>query len=157
MTHNFITPMLSAFISRHSTQIELYKIINDLLESTDDGLVPCLYFFDISKCFDSISYDGLLLQLHKYGVHNVEHDWFRSYLTDRKQITVFNGSCLSTQSLSYGIPQGSVLGPCSSFILTTLLALSSIQQSTYMLMMHLYMYLMKSGNENLQNDIDSAL
>ena len=115
MTHNFITPMQSAFISRHSTQTALYKVINDLLESMDDGLVSCLCLFDICKCFDSIPYDGLFSKLHKYGVHNVKHDWFRSYLTDHKQVTVFNGSCSSTKSLSKGKSQGSVLGPCLCF------------------------------------------
>ena len=104
--------MQSAFISRHSTQTALYKVINDLLESMDDGLVSCLCFFDICKCFDGIPYDGLFSKLHKYGVHSVKHDWFRSYLTDHKQVTVFNGFCSSTQSLSKGKPQGSVLGPC---------------------------------------------
>jgi len=45
----------------------------------------------------------------------IDHDLlFRklaSFLTDRKQIVHVNASASDVQSLRYGIPQGSVLGP----------------------------------------------
>ena len=39
------------------------------------------------------------------------NDWFRSYLTDRKQKVVINGFESKNKTLAHGVPQGSVLGP----------------------------------------------
>jgi len=59
----------------------------------------------------------LLTKLHFYGIQGITIDWFRSYLTNRKQkveIKLPN----STQNLvsdsgilKHGVPQGSILGP----------------------------------------------
>ena len=37
--------------------------------------------------------------------------WFKSYLGDRKQIVVANGTSLESGIVSCGVPQGSILGP----------------------------------------------
>ena len=38
-------------------------------------------------------------------------DWVRSYLSNRLQFVQFNGQCSSPQTISCGVPQGSILGP----------------------------------------------
>ena len=38
-------------------------------------------------------------------------DWLTSYLKDRKQFASVNGYCSQTKMVSYGVPQGSLLGP----------------------------------------------
>ena len=110
--HSFITPMQSAFIAGHSTTTALHKVVDDLLENMDDHMISCLCFCDIRKCFDSIPHDGLLLNLSKHGIRNVEYQWFKSYLSNRQQLTCFNNNTSNILSLTCGIPQGSVLGPC---------------------------------------------
>ena len=110
--HSFITPMQSAFITKHSTQTALHKVTDDLLESIDENLVSALCFFDIGKCFDCIPHDGLLFKLSKYGITGVELKWFHSYLTNRMQYTIFKDEKSTATTLTSGIPQGSALGPC---------------------------------------------
>ena len=49
--------------------------------------------------------------LEHYGVRGVSNEWFRSYLTGRKQFVTINGTDSKTISVNIGVPQGSVLGP----------------------------------------------
>lgn len=46
-----------------------------------------------------------------YGLRNTTHTWFHSYLTDRSQRTMVNGSFSQFAKSVCGVPQGSVLGP----------------------------------------------
>ena len=47
----------------------------------------------------------------KHGVRGLANDWFKSYLSDRKQFVSINGHDSNLASVLYGVPQGSVLGP----------------------------------------------
>ena len=78
--------------------------------------VPCtvtpLTLLDLSAAFDTIDHTILLRRLGDwFGVSGKALDWFKLYLTDRSQ-RIKLGSCLFSRSdLSFGVPQGSVLGP----------------------------------------------
>ena len=70
-----------------------------------------MIFFDISKAFDRVWHDGLLCKLNCIGIKGHLFDWFKSYLTNRKQRVVIQGSSSSFLDTQAGVPQGSVLGP----------------------------------------------
>ena len=53
----------------------------------------------------------MIQKLQIYGLENTSLELVRSYLSDRKQRTVIGNVYSSTQSLSHGVPQGSVLAP----------------------------------------------
>ena len=40
----------------------------------------------------------------------VSHEWLKSYLSERNQITLIDGLTSSSSSISHGVPQGSVFG-----------------------------------------------
>ena len=65
----------------------------------------------MKKAFDSVSHKILLKKLEYYGVRGVALDLFRSYLTNRKQITRIDGHLSVLDIIEWGVPQGSVLGP----------------------------------------------
>ena len=46
-----------------------------------------------------------------YGIKGTSNNWFRSFLTGRKQYTIVGNANSTLQNIMYGVPQGSVLGP----------------------------------------------
>lgn len=68
-------------------------------------------YFDLSKAFDRVNHDVLLLKLKHYGLDDRYCIFLKTYLTDRINI-VRVGRTLSTPFISnLGVPQGSNLGP----------------------------------------------
>ncbi|CAB4015777.1 Hypothetical predicted protein, partial [Paramuricea clavata] len=61
--------------------------------------------------FDTVNHGILLKKLEMYGVRGAANDWFKSYLSNRKQYVYLNNTASDLCSLNCGIPQGSVLGP----------------------------------------------
>ena len=66
---------------------------------------------DLSKAFDCLPHDLLLLKIKFYCVSNSALDFIQSCLSNRKQ-SVKTGNFISDFKTVYkGVPQGSILGP----------------------------------------------
>ena len=76
----------------------------------------CGVFIDLLKAFGTVNHGILFSKLNHYGIRGVAFDWFKSYLSDRTQYTTINNGRSEIQSIMYGIPQGSILGPLLSLI-----------------------------------------
>ena len=70
-----------------------------------------LVFLDFKKAFDMVNNEMLLKKLEHYGVRGHAVKWFSSYSTEKKQYTSVNNMNFQIDDISYGVPQGSVLGP----------------------------------------------
>ena len=57
---------------------------NDWKLNIDKGKYSGLIFIDLKKACDTVDHEILLEILKMYGVTGLEHDWFTSYLDDRK-------------------------------------------------------------------------
>ena len=74
-------------------------------------MYTCMIFCDISKAFDRVWHQGLLLKLKQSGIDGALLNWIENYLVNRTQ-KVFIGSSMSTpKQTTASVPQGSVLGP----------------------------------------------
>ena len=63
------------------------------------------------KAFDTVNHPILLKKMEHYGVIGIALNWFTSYLSNRKQYVSVNGHTSEYLNISYGVSQGSVLGP----------------------------------------------
>ena len=73
--------------------------------------VTALVLLDLSKAFDSIDHMSLLKKPCVLGTSKEAIEWFRSYLTGRKQSVKIGCEASEPRLVSYGVPQGSNLGP----------------------------------------------
>jgi hypothetical protein len=78
------------------------------------------FFCGLSKVFNCVNHEILLMKSHFYGIQRVTIDWFRFYLTRQK---VEIKSLSSTKDffsdwgiLKHAVPQGSIPGPSLFFV-----------------------------------------
>ena len=64
----------------------------------------------MSKVFDSIDLDILIMKLRDVGLSFSSIEWFKSYLSSRYQVVKIQAS-ISDQLHFTGVPQGGILGP----------------------------------------------
>lgn len=68
-------------------------------------------FLDLTKAFDLIDHNNLLLKLERYGIRGTPLKLLKSYLSDRKQYVTISNVNSSQSPITLGVPQGSILGP----------------------------------------------
>ena len=66
---------------------------------------------DFKKAFDMVNHTILLSKLKIYRLDKDSLYWFESYLNDRTQLVSFKGNLSTVDTITSGVPQGSILGP----------------------------------------------
>ncbi|XP_033113005.1 uncharacterized protein LOC117113695 [Anneissia japonica] len=104
----------SAYRKYHSTETALLKVYTDLSQALDEKLGMILVLFDLSATFGTIDQSILLKRLETlFGITGSALYWIRSYLVGTVDLCVtLPGGQSYFRTLEYGVPQGSVVGPC---------------------------------------------
>ena len=95
----------------YSTIMSLINSTEHWLENADNRKLNMTVFMDLTKAFDTVDHKILIDKLFKYGIKGKEREWFKSYLSGRKQFCSVNGHRSKTEEVLCVIPQGSCLGP----------------------------------------------
>lgn len=99
------------FRSGHSTIQALVEMTDQIKMAINNQEMFGGIFIDLTKAFDTVSHDILLGKMKKYGFRGITYKLFESYLNNRHQYVQVGKSKSQSRKVSYGVPQGSVLGP----------------------------------------------
>ena len=99
------------FRNGHSTINAITDLCYHILQGFDNKNITLAVFLDLSKAFDTVDHEILLKKLEHYGIRGLALEWFKSYLSDRKQYVEIKSTKSNISSVQCGVPQGSVLGP----------------------------------------------
>ena len=108
---NIFYSLQFGFREKHSTNHALISMTESIRNTIDNGKFGCGVFIDLKKAFDTVNHDILLNKLEHYRVSGIALDWFASYLSNRNQYVSVNGHMSDYLNITWGVPQGSVLGP----------------------------------------------
>ena len=110
-SENILTAKQHGFRPSHSTITSLTELTDQIYKAIDNKLVTLVTYLDFAKAFDTINHDLLSQKLRKIGLAEASVSWFKSYLTNRLQMTKANGVTSLPGRITCGVPQGSILGP----------------------------------------------
>lgn len=82
-----------------------------ILSAIDKKHLTAIDMLDMSKAFDGIGHNLLLVKLEDVGASPLALQWFRSYLTARSQVVTIGKASSERLHVASGVPQGSILEP----------------------------------------------
>ena len=109
--NNLLYSLQSAFRKHHSKDTALIEIVDRMLLNIDDNRINGLLLAVFQKAFDLVNHDLPIEKLRIYGLNDNSLDLMRSFLQSRTHRTVIRSEQSSSQTLTHGVPQGSVLSP----------------------------------------------
>jgi hypothetical protein len=119
--HRIITNKQHGFSKGKSTHTAIAEFTKRVYISLDKKELSIGLFLDLSKAFDLVDHNILLIKMERMGIRGVALKWFQTYLKNREQEVEITFTCKETNRISnwpsrrkprsHGAPQGSVLGP----------------------------------------------
>ena len=126
-SNDLMEPNQSAYRRNHSTETTLLKIKSDIIVVMDEWGIVCLLLSHLSAAFDTVDPTILLDCLYKCFVFDgTILTWTDSYLSNRTQCVAIGNLDLDVAmpdpvTLTFGVPQGSVLSLTLFTLYTSLL------------------------------------
>ena len=109
-TENILVSNQFGFRAGKTTTDCLVDLVDDIAKAIDEGSYAVSIFLDLSKAFDTVNHSILVSKLDLYGIRVGENQWFKSYLSKRKQKVFVNGVESNFYLLNSGVPHGSIFG-----------------------------------------------
>ena len=89
--NNTIYDLQFGFRQIFSTSHALINLTKNKRQALDEKYIGCGIFVDLHKAFGTVDHEILLAKLDYYGICGISNNWFKSYLSNRKQFVSING------------------------------------------------------------------
>mgnify|MGYP000067681235 CR=1 FL=1 len=155
--YNILSSSQFGFRKGKSISNALYTFIEEIFTAWDKRKRVTGLFLDLTKAFDVVDHKLLLEKLDIYGIRGIAHKWFASYLSNRSHCVEVNGVLSDTTLSTYGIPQGSVLGPVLFLLYINDLPINVPQASTVLFADDTNLLVKESSKEVLQETINQTV
>ena len=155
--NEILHPLQFGFRKKHSTLYTLINMTEHIKNTIDNGNYGCGIFINLKKAFDTVNHTILLKKLEHYGIRGVPLQWFKSYLSDKKQFVSVNGHSSGELEIKHGVPQGSVLGPLLFLLYINDLPSSAKKLTFYLFADDTNIYFESSDLLHLQRTVNKEL
>ena len=91
-THNILNKQQYDFRANHSTYMAVMQLIDKINNAVEEKKSSIGIFLDLSKAFNTIDHNILLYKMDYYGFRGIVYEWFKSYLSNRKQYVNVNSN-----------------------------------------------------------------
>jgi ribonuclease P/MRP protein subunit RPP40 len=109
--HKLLSDRQYGFIKGRSVEGQLLSRIHDWISSLERNIPIDSIYLDIKRAYDTVCIKRLLRLLRKLKFPEQLVLWLEQYLTIRNQTVRINGIDSAIETLTLGLPQGSVLSP----------------------------------------------
>ena len=145
LQNNILYKYQSGFKKNHSINLCLSFLDGKILKDFDKRLFKRMILIHLKKAFDIINHEILPGRLHAIGFSERTVAWFKLHLLDRAFKVNTNNHFSDLSKISFGAPQGSILGP-----LLFLLVVNDMPQAVHP---NLFLYADDSGLTYQQKDV----
>ena len=109
--HDILYKYQFGFRKSHSTSHAIISLVEKINNALDSVKILIGVFLELKKAFDTVNHKILLDKLFIYGFRGNILKLFKSYVNERQQYVNLQGTESQLTCLTYGVPQGSIIGP----------------------------------------------
>ena len=148
--NSILTPLQSGFMSGESPTNQLTYLYYTFSHALDSGKEIQVVFCDISKAFDRVWHQGILLKFRAAGVPGKFLSWFRSYLSSRTQKVALPSASSNWTFIFAGVPQGSIFGPLLFLLYINYIVKNMVSNIDFLQMIQVFFFII------VENSISAA-